>query len=180
MLSEGNCCFRFVSYGYLRQKSIISFLQVDEWQRSDAQRLCHSSKSKSSISAFSVRESATLPIITSGGSFSFIEVVYVDEKEITHINQKHLSHDYVTDIITFSYHDPSENEPVEATLFCCAPRIQEQAVEFGVDADTEFLRVYIHGLLHLAGYSDELPDQKAVMREKENFYINHIKQPNAK
>ncbi|MEX2397559.1 MAG: rRNA maturation RNase YbeY, partial [Balneolales bacterium] len=100
--------------------------------------------------------------------FFFIEVVYVDETEIRQINKKHLNHDYVTDIITFNYNEPDDADAVEATLFCCAPRIEEQAGEFGSDIPAEFLRVFIHGLLHLAGYNDQTTEQKTIMREKES------------
>ncbi|MEX0929846.1 MAG: rRNA maturation RNase YbeY [Balneolales bacterium] len=112
--------------------------------------------------------------------FSFVEVVYVDEPGIIEINKKHLNHDYVTDIITFGYNEPGEAGPIEATLFCCAHRIFEQAEELQVDVNSEFLRVFVHGLLHLAGYGDYQAVQKASMREKESFYLNYIKESNAK
>ncbi len=107
-------------------------------------------------------------------SFNFIEVVYVDEDEIVRINKEHLDHDYVTDIITFRYDDTSQTTGIEGTLFCCAPRIIEQAKEFNESVKREFFRIYIHGLLHLAGYSDKTPEQKQEMSKKENFYLNLI------
>lgn len=114
------------------------------------------------------------------GVFSFLELVYIDETEIRKINQKHLNHDYITDIITFGYNEPDDNAPVEATLFCCAPRIVEQANDFNTDVKSEFLRVFIHGLLHLTGYDDKTAEQKTIMRDKESFYINHILKTYAK
>lgn len=105
--------------------------------------------------------------------FSSIEVVYVDEAGIISINREHLGKDYVTDIITFHYHDDPE-EPVEATLYCCAPRIIEQAEEFGESVSREYLRVFIHGLLHLCGYDDATDQQKSVMKEKENYYLKAV------
>jgi rRNA maturation RNase YbeY len=104
-------------------------------------------------------------------SFSFVEVVYVDEQEIICINQEHLDRDYVTDIITFRYDDQSDNQEIEGTMFCCAPRIVEQAEEFGESSKREFLRIYIHGLLHLAGYEDQTDEQKKQMTAKEDTYL---------
>jgi len=101
--------------------------------------------------------------------FALIEVVFVDEDEIVKINTEHLQHDYVTDIITFHYHE--ENEPIEGTLFCCAPRIAEQAAEFDAEPETEFVRIVIHGMLHLCGYEDSTPDDKNRMTELENTYL---------
>lgn len=105
-------------------------------------------------------------------SFKFVEVVYVDEDEIVRINQEHLDRDYVTDIITFRYSGTEENKEIEGTMFCCAPRIYEQAKEFEELPETEFRRIYIHGLLHLAGYEDKTEEQKVRMTAKENAYLD--------
>ena len=106
--------------------------------------------------------------------FSFIELVYVDEEEIIRINKEHLNRDYVTDIISFRYDDDPENNEIEGTLYCCAPRIKEQASELNEDESTEFKRIFIHGILHLAGYNDSTQAEKEKMTELENFYLNLI------
>lgn len=103
--------------------------------------------------------------------FNFVEVVYVDEDEIVRINKEHLDRDYVTDIITFRYDESDANE-IEGTMFCCAPRIAEQAEEFKEFPEREFLRIYIHGLLHLTGYEDKLDQQKKEMTDKEETYLD--------
>ncbi len=104
-------------------------------------------------------------------SFNFVEIVYVDEDKIVQINSEHLDRDYITDIITFRYDDSDHNKEIEGTMFCCAPRIVEQAKEFNESPEREFLRIYIHGLLHLAGYEDQSPEQKEQMTQKEEFYL---------
>lgn len=104
-------------------------------------------------------------------SFSFVEVVYVGEDEIVRINKEHLDRDYVTDIITFRYDDSPNKENIEGTMFCCAPRIVEQAKEFGESTEKEFLRIYIHGLLHLIGYEDKSEPAKKEMTGKEDTYL---------
>lgn len=106
--------------------------------------------------------------------FSFVEVVYVDEDEIIHINKEHLDRDYVTDIITFRYDDSSDKDAIEGTMFCCAPRIFEQAKEFGETSEKEFLRIYIHGLLHLVGYEDKSESAKKEMTSKEDTYLSLV------
>lgn len=105
--------------------------------------------------------------------FADIEIVYVDEKGIVSINREYLEKEYVTDIITFSYHEDLQ-QPVEATLYCCAPRIAEQAHEFGESEHREFLRVFIHGLLHLCGYNDATEQERIVMKERENYYLEEL------
>lgn len=107
-------------------------------------------------------------------AFQFVEVVYVDEEEIVRINREHLDRDYITDIITFRYDENEDMQEIEGTMFCCAPRIIEQAEEFGQQTKNEFLRIYIHGLLHLAGYEDKTEAQKKRMTEKENRYLEAV------
>tara|TARA_R100001143_G_scaffold63603_2_gene73721 strand:+ start:60901 stop:61365 length:465 start_codon:yes stop_codon:yes gene_type:complete len=105
--------------------------------------------------------------------FQEIELVYVDENEIVRINREHLNKEYVTDIITFRY-DEGLNRQIEGTLFCCSPRIKEQSIEFGTLESVEFLRIFAHGLLHLAGYDDRTIDQKTIMTQKENEILELI------
>lgn len=104
-------------------------------------------------------------------TFSFVEVVYVNEEGIISVNKKFLNRDYVTDIISFHYSDDS-NDDIEGTLYCCAPRIVEQADEYNQNYKTEFLRIFIHGLLHLIGYEDQTKEEQMEMREKEDYYLN--------
>lgn len=106
--------------------------------------------------------------------FEMVELVYVTEKEIVRINKEHLDRDYVTDIISFRYDDgaeSTENTAIEGTLFCCAPRIKEQAAEFEETEEREFKRILIHGLLHLIGYEDGTETEKSTMTELENKYL---------
>lgn len=106
-------------------------------------------------------------------SFHFIELVYVDEDRIVTINKEYLDRDYVTDIITFSYEETTENG-IEGTLYCCAPRIEEQSRELKVDTEQEFYRIFIHGLLHLAGYNDSTSKEKETMTRLENHYLQQL------
>ncbi|SMO38224.1 rRNA maturation RNase YbeY [Gracilimonas mengyeensis] len=106
--------------------------------------------------------------------FAMVELVYVDEEEIVRINKEHLERDYVTDIITFRYDEGEEtgdDTAIEGTMFCCAPRIKEQAGEFNEPLEREFLRIIIHGLLHLAGYDDQSEKEKTHMTTLENKYL---------
>lgn len=105
--------------------------------------------------------------------FQAVELVYVDENEIVRINKEHLQREYITDIITFQYHEKG-SEDIEGTLFCCAPRIYEQSEEHGTESRQEFYRVFIHGLLHLCGFDDQTPHQKKEMSSLENYFLNKI------
>jgi rRNA maturation RNase YbeY len=103
-----------------------------------------------------------------------LEVVVVDEAGIIDINTRFLNRSYVTDIITFAYHE-NVGEPLEGTLYLCLPRIREQAREFNQPFRTEFLRVFVHGVLHLCGFDDGTPELKAKMHAEEDKIIGIFK-----
>lgn len=106
---------------------------------------------------------------------TLLEVVYVDENGIVEINKEYLDRDYITDVISFRYDDNSDRTHIEGTLFCCAPRIYEQSLEFKTDPEQEFRRILLHGLLHLCGYTDYRDQDKQEMTERENFYLRLLK-----
>ncbi|MCC6690732.1 MAG: rRNA maturation RNase YbeY, partial [Bacteroidia bacterium] len=51
-------------------------------------------------------------------------------------------------------------------------RAKENAKNLGITFDNELKRIMIHGILHLAGYSDKSEKHKKEMRKKEDAYIN--------
>ncbi len=104
--------------------------------------------------------------------YSFVELVFVDEPEIIRINKEFLDRDYVTDIISFRYDEDESNQEIEGTLYCCAQRIAEQSKEFADSERQEFLRVFVHGLIHLIGYDDQTPEEKSEMTRLENKYLS--------
>ncbi|WP_083750212.1 rRNA maturation RNase YbeY [Rhodohalobacter halophilus] len=126
-----------------------------------------------------VEESELLKLITiveksEDVRYKEIELVYVDEEEIVKINHEFLDRDYITDIITFR-HDENDSQAIEGTLYCCAPRIAEQSAEFDDNMKTEFLRVFVHGLIHLAGHDDQTPKEKQLMTDLEDQYLEALK-----
>lgn len=95
----------------------------------------------------------------------FVNYVFCDDPYLLKLNQEYLQHDTLTDIITFPYHDPPI---VEGDVFISIDRIHDNAHQFGVTFEQELHRVMIHGVLHLCGYPDKAPEEKARMTEKED------------
>lgn len=100
-----------------------------------------------------------------------VVLVFCSDAYLLELNQKHLNHDYFTDIITFSY---QKKEVVSGDLFISIDRIKENAKNFGCSFDKELERVVYHGVLHLCGYNDKSSEQLRQMRSKEDFYLNHF------
>jgi len=106
----------------------------------------------------------------------WISLVFCTDEELLQVNKAHLNHDFYTDIITFDY---CEGNTISGDLFISTERVAANATEFGVEFEEELARVVFHGLLHLSGYNDKSEEDKAIMRSKENHYLNklfHVKQ----
>jgi rRNA maturation RNase YbeY len=98
-----------------------------------------------------------------------ISIIFVSDQYLLEMNQKYLSHDYFTDIITFDY---CEHNIISGDLFISVDRVKENADSFNVDELTEIHRVMIHGVLHLCGYKDKTEEEEKNMRLLENKYLN--------
>jgi rRNA maturation RNase YbeY len=99
-----------------------------------------------------------------------LELTYVfcSDEYLLQINQEYLNHDTLTDIVTF---DNSEDpKKIEGDIFISIERVRENGIKLGT-SETELERVMVHGLLHLLGYKDKKKEDKALMTEKEDFYI---------
>ena len=103
------------------------------------------------------------------GDLSFI--VTTDEI-VKDINLEFLEHDYYTDVITFDY---CNGNVINGEIYISLDRVKENALNYNVSFDYEILRVLIHGVLHLLGYTDLNDPDKEVMRKMEDFWIKSVK-----
>ena len=91
--------------------------------------------------------------------------IFCSDEYLYNLNQEYLNHDTYTDIITFPY---TELPLIEGDIFISVDRVMENARKFGVPFEQELFRVMIHGILHLCGYRDKSPEEKVLMRKKED------------
>ena len=97
-----------------------------------------------------------------------INYIFCDDEYLLDINQKYLSHDTLTDIISFDY---TVGKELHGDIYISVERVKENANDFEVDFIDEIRRVMVHGILHYCGYKDKSEDEKKLMRSKEDFYI---------
>lgn len=110
--------------------------------------------------------SATLKENKQIGNITFI---FCDDEYLTDINIKYLNSNNLTDIITFNY---NEDRIISGDIMMSIERIKENAKHYKKYFQDELLRVMIHGILHLCGYKDKTEKEEAIMREKEDYYLN--------
>jgi probable rRNA maturation factor len=94
-------------------------------------------------------------------------VIYLDDDEIHKINKEFLTHDYPTDVITFTI----EESPLEGEIYIGVGVAKVQAEEYAVSLQNECLRLAVHGALHLCGYEDDTGEKRRAMHLLENKYM---------
>ena len=104
-----------------------------------------------------------------GFSINNLNYIFCSDEYLHKINLEYLDHDTYTDIITF---DNSEAEfIIEGDIFISIDRVRENSKTLNTVFEEEVKRVIVHGLLHLCGYDDHTPEDKAEMRRLESEYI---------
>jgi len=104
-------------------------------------------------------------------SFSIINinVSFVDDKEILELNSKYLDHHFSTDILTFNYN--GSNTDLDGEIIISYDDAIENAKRFNITGKEEYLRLIIHGILHLVGYDDQQKNDKLIMKRKETSLV---------
>lgn len=91
--------------------------------------------------------------------------IFCDDEKILEVNRQFLQHDYYTDIITFDY---SNKRRISGDLFISLDTVKSNAELFSKSYDEEFMRVIIHGVLHLCGIDDKGEGEREIMEMHEN------------
>ena len=91
--------------------------------------------------------------------------IFCDDEKILEVNRQFLQHDYYTDIITFDY---SNKRRISGDMFISLDTVKSNAELFGRTYDEEFMRVVIHGVLHLCGINDKGEGEREIMERHEN------------
>lgn len=103
-----------------------------------------------------------------------ISIIVLSDKKIREINVAFLNHDYFTDVITFDL--STEPKTLMGEVYISKDSIINNAVHYKCTTEIEFVRVALHGTLHLCGYKDKTANQKKIMRNKENLFLDYYMQ----
>jgi probable rRNA maturation factor len=97
-----------------------------------------------------------------------ITVRVVDADEGRELNQGYRRKDYATNVLTFDYqHAPV----VVADLVLCAPVVEREAREQGLDLVAHYAHLLVHGSLHAQGYDHEKARDARVMEARESALL---------
>ena len=98
-----------------------------------------------------------------------INIIFVTDGELLKLNKEFLNRDYLTDVISFDY---SSDQETSGDIYISLERVRDNSLIYKTSEEKELLRVMVHGVLHLAGYKDATPDEKEIMKSKEDHYLD--------
>lgn len=98
-----------------------------------------------------------------------LDISFVNYDEMIMINKKYLNHNYSTDVITFNYSD--NTKLIDGEIIICEEVAKQNAARYSVNPKAELLRLVVHGILHLLGFTDSELNQRKLMKRKENQLV---------
>jgi len=104
-------------------------------------------------------------IISEGYELGEILYVFCNDEYLYKLNVEYLSHDTLTDIISFDY---KVGKQLNGEIYISVERVAENAKDFKTNFEDELHRVMIHGILHFCGYKDKSDSEEIAMRKKED------------
>lgn len=116
-----------------------------------------------------------------------VSVAMLDDQYIQKLNKTYRSTDAPTDVLSFAMRDNiaeeqeivdnegmfegegiyKDGEELLGDIVISLERAAIQAREYGHSLEREVAYLAVHGTLHLLGYDHETPEDKSVMRQKE-------------
>ncbi len=92
------------------------------------------------------------------------------DSEIRKLNRQFHATDASTDVLSF----PTEIESYGGDIVISYDRAKAQAHQAGWRIATEIDLLVVHGILHLLGYNDLTPRQRAKMWKKQEEILGHV------
>ncbi len=97
--------------------------------------------------------------------------IVTGDSEIRKINKEFLNHNYNTDVIAFNY---NEGNILNGEIYISIETVKRNSANYKVSCREEFIRVMIHGTLHLCGYDDKSSGEREIMIQKGEDWISEL------
>ena len=105
-----------------------------------------------------------------GASEKEVSLLFVDDAEISELNDRYLAKNGPTDVLAFPMSDAenvSFHTEILGDVVVCAERAVSYAKEHGLKVEDELSLYVIHGMLHLLGYDDTNKADAGKMKRRE-------------
>lgn len=106
-----------------------------------------------------------------------LTVRIVDQDEMRSLNREFRKQDKPTNVLSFPFDDPpGVKTTLLGDILICAPVVEREAKDYGVDFNERWAHMLVHGILHLCGYdhiqtneAKEMADLELRILEKLGF-----------
>jgi len=111
-----------------------------------------------------------------GNAKDIVEITVVGDDFMRRINREYRGEDRPTDVISFSYieDDPPCGENIAGELYVSHETVKKEAEKQAVDPKHLFLRVVLHGMLHVLGFDHGSEEEARRMEAEERRILATI------
>ena len=105
-----------------------------------------------------------------------VEINIVDNKEIKKLNKIYRGINSPTDVLSFAWQEEKslKNSNFLGQIYLSAKQIKIQSKEYKVSEKEEFVRMLVHGLMHLIGFDHQKEREAKRMFQKQESYLKEI------
>jgi len=105
-----------------------------------------------------------------------VDLVVVDDAFIRELNREYRGIDRPTDVLSFSYSDDgSSGAALAGEIYVSHETVARDARAAAVPPEHVFLRVGVHGVLHVIGYDHEnTADARRMEAEEKRILLEHL------
>ena len=100
-----------------------------------------------------------------------INLIFANDTLLNNLKVKYFQKDHLTDVIAFRINDYKYSE-IEGEIYISLERAIDNAKTYSQKISKELARLIIHGTLHLLNYKDNTDNDKLIMTEIEDKYLN--------
>lgn len=101
-----------------------------------------------------------------------VSVALVDDDAIADLHMRHMNLPEPTDVLSFVL--SADDEYLEGEIVASAETAAREATRLGWPATSELLLYVVHGALHLVGFDDIEPIDRAKMRVQERVVLESV------
>jgi len=104
------------------------------------------------------------------GLTGVVNLVFTTDRRMRQLNRDYRKINHSTDVLSFNLDDGKARDSVLGEIYISVPTATRQARRHQVSPASEYLRLAVHGLLHLLGYDHANPrDEQRMMLRQENY-----------
>jgi len=112
-----------------------------------------------------LKDAAAKILASAGYQLGELSLAIIDDQAMQVLNNRHLQHDYPTDVLSFLLEE--QGDTIHGEVIASVDTAARKAIQYGWQRDDEVLLYIIHGVLHLIGYDDHSSADRAAMRKEE-------------